>query len=110
MHKIIIRQLKKYLNITDVNKISEKFKELIIAVSQTYDDFDRDIRLIDRSMEISSRELKEKNSELIKEAEVSKLKKVEVEKLNNLMIGRELKMVELKKENKELKTKLNNQS
>jgi hypothetical protein len=42
-----------------------------------------------------------------KQAEVAiKTKIEEIEKTNNLMIGRELKMVELKKENEELKKQL----
>jgi signal transduction histidine kinase len=59
-HKLIERQLLKHVpNDTDVPV------ELINAVSAAYSDFDEDRRMIERSMEISSKELLSANREML---------------------------------------------
>lgn len=55
---------------------------------------------------LSQKEVEDKNRELKKSYEEIKERKEELEKFYNLTLGRELKMVELKKENEELKEKL----
>ena len=57
MHRTLVRQLDKYADLTPESVVSP-WKELLSAVSTTYDDFDRDKQLIERSLEISSHELR----------------------------------------------------
>ena len=61
----------------------------------------RDLELSEtrEKLELSLAELENKNIELQHKIE-------EMETMNRMMIGRELKMIELKKENEELKSKL----
>ena len=61
MHSILKRQLRKYLG---SEKAPEKYTELFKAISMTYEGFDKDRDLIERSLEISSKELTEKNERL----------------------------------------------
>ena len=56
--------------------------------------------------EESRRDLEHKSAEAVKSKEDMEMRMQEIEKLNKLMVGRELKMIELKKENEELKKKL----
>ena len=50
-HRLLIRQIKKYLGTETIPAGMETFFE---AVSQAYHDFDNDRLMIERSMEISS--------------------------------------------------------
>lgn len=56
-HKTLVRQIRKYLG--DNPQINTDFTELLKAVSATYTHADDDRALIERSLEISSRELSE---------------------------------------------------
>lgn len=97
--------------------------DLLNLVSQTYDNFDEDRTLTQRSLEISSRELSEKNKQLkdelshlktsgikislLEEAEMAlKTRADELEKLNQIMIDRESRIIELKNKVKELERQL----
>jgi len=62
MNKILVRQIKKYFG--PESNLPSDMKDLIDAVSTTYDSFDQDRALIERSLEISSKELSEINSTL----------------------------------------------
>jgi PAS domain S-box-containing protein len=59
MHKTLERQMKKYLG--DKMKLPSEVEKLLEAINVTYEGFDNDRELIDRSLEISSRELAEAN-------------------------------------------------
>jgi PAS domain-containing protein len=56
MHKTLARQVAHHIN--DPSLVSSPWTELLDAVSTTYEGFDQDRLLIERSLEISSRELK----------------------------------------------------
>lgn len=56
MHKTLVRQIQHALGDNPV--ISEELRELFESISVTYEDFDKDRALIERSLEISSEELK----------------------------------------------------
>lgn len=56
MHKTLIRQVEHHIK--DRSVISADWQELLEAVSATYESFDQDRLLIERSLEISSHELK----------------------------------------------------
>lgn len=57
MHKTLARQLEHHIK--DDGAVPAEWQELLDAISGTYESFDRDRILIERSLEISSRELKE---------------------------------------------------
>lgn len=59
MNKVLERQIKKYLNGVDISSLP--FQEFIQAVSTSYDDAENDQDLIDRSLDISSREMIDRN-------------------------------------------------
>ncbi|MCP4213985.1 MAG: PAS domain S-box protein [bacterium] len=59
-HSLLKRQLKKYFN----NTIPEELQGFIRAVDTAYYQFDEDREMLERSMELSSQELLEANSEL----------------------------------------------
>ena len=95
MHKTLARQVKRYLG---EKPVPAEFKELLEAINKTYLGFDRDRKLNERSLEISSRELTQKNEELKKEINLANQKTEELEILNKAMTGREVRMAELKEE------------
>ena len=66
-HKILERQIRKTFG--EKASIEKKYQELLAIVSKTYDGFDEDRLLIERSLEISSKELNTINNQLKKEKE-----------------------------------------
>lgn len=76
MNKLLKRQLQKYLGLSE---IPEDFSKLLNVISESYDHYEKDRRLIERSIEISSREMIELNLELKKEKEDLKKAQMELE-------------------------------
>ena len=101
LHKVLKRQIKKYLG--DDFEISPKLELLLKAVSDTYTHADEDRDLVNYAMDVSSKEFLEINTNLKKQQEVLAERTEEVERINALMVDREMKMIELKEENKNLK-------
>lgn len=58
MHNTLRRQLRRYLG--DQADLNARYEELVSAISETYSHFDEDRHLLERSLEISSRELSER--------------------------------------------------
>lgn len=115
MNKILDRQIKKEFG--DVDKIPEKLKSFLDVINDSYNNFDKDIALLGRSLDISSKELTEANKDLRKENQKAEIivkertldletRVREIEKLNKVMVGREMKMIELKDHIKELQGKI----
>jgi hypothetical protein len=100
LHKTLQRQIKKFLSAPDA--IPSEYQALLQAVSDTYTHTDEDRALIERSLELSSREMMQKNSNLEQEKQKLEEKTHQLERMNKLMIDRELKMVELKQQIKKL--------
>ncbi len=67
MNKLLERQLQKYLG--DSKAIDDNIKALLKAISESYDHYEKDRKLIERSIELSSKEMIELNTELKKEKE-----------------------------------------
>lgn len=65
-HKLLERQLRKHQ--IDWNELPEHIQQLLINVGQTYEHFEQEYNLIERSIDISSEELIETNSLLRKQA------------------------------------------
>jgi two-component system, NtrC family, sensor kinase len=65
VNSILIRQISR--TVGGATTLPPKVIDLLNLVSQTYDNFDEDRTLTQRSLEISSRELSEKNKQLKEE-------------------------------------------
>jgi len=62
VHSLLKRQLKKYLS--DGFVVPEEMKEFVDSVNRAYKQFDEDREMLERSLELSSRELMQANSEM----------------------------------------------
>lgn len=93
MHRILERQIKRYLG--ENVAISSDWKALFESISKTYADFDEDRTLLDRSLDLSSKEFLENSRHLKniqKENERSAIERIEsLEKyqtlVDNLSVG-----------------------
>lgn len=104
MNKVLERQIKKIFG--NIESVPQALYAFLKVVSDTYDNAEEDRRLIEHSLELSSKELGELNQNLRKESETLKTNMQETERMNKLMVDRELKMIELKEELKLLKAQL----
>ncbi len=101
MNTVLERQLKKVFG--SLENVPPGFEVLLKMVSDAYNHADEDRLLVERSLELSSRELGELNARIKKDADHLKNKIDELTRMNRLMVDRELKMMELKKEIEALK-------
>jgi PAS domain-containing protein len=62
MHSLLMRQIKRYFG--DPSKITEPWRDFIRAVNDAYGEFDADRELLERSLDLSSQELLQANSEM----------------------------------------------
>ena len=104
MNKVLERQLKKVFG--SLETVPQEVEAILKIISDTYDHAEEDRLMIERSLEISSKELGALNAQTKEESEKLKTSLAETERINKLMIDRELKMIELKKENEALRTQL----
>ena len=104
MNKVLERQLKKVFG--SLQAVPKDIEKLLPLVSDAYDHAEEDRAMIERSMEISSKELNELNEKLRSDSASLKKNLDELERMNKLMVDRELKMIELKKEVESLKAQL----
>jgi len=91
LNKLLHRQIRKTLG--DFDSLPEKHKELFNSISESYNFYEKDRRMIERSMELSSDEMIGLYKQLKKETDET-IQKSE----GNL----ELKNIELERKNKEL--------
>jgi PAS domain S-box-containing protein len=68
MHKLLVRQIKKYLRDTSS---TENIHNLFKVISDSYDHYEKDRKMLERSIELSSTEMIELNNKLRKETEES---------------------------------------
>ena len=104
MHKTLQRQIIKYLGSLDIVSKDPKLVNLFNIISLTYQNYDEDKKLIEHSLELSSKELNEKNKILQEQLKNVESQKTNLERLNKFMVDRELKMIDLKKEIERFKT------
>src|SRR3989338_3435711 len=102
MHKILERQLRKYFG----SGVPSGLKDFLDAVSYTYIHFDEDRALMERSLELNSKEMGEANRSLQNEIQIVKARTEELERFQKVTVGRELRMVELKNRIRELEKEL----
>ena len=103
LHPVLERQIKKILGEDDVAKFPQVWQDFLKAISDTYKHNDEDRALIERSLDLSSKELSENNQKLRGNIAAEQAKTDELERMNKLMVDRELKMIELKREIEDLK-------
>lgn len=70
MHKVIERQIQRFLGEKGIEDMSEECKSLFQAISDTYNHFDNDRSLLLRSLDLSSEEFAEINKKLKSENEI----------------------------------------
>jgi signal transduction histidine kinase/CheY-like chemotaxis protein len=73
MHRLLKRQIKKSLISTDMN--TEEIKSFVNSINEAYKQMDSDYEMLERAMDLASKELQEKNLSLLKE--VTEKKKAE---------------------------------
>ena len=96
MHKTLERQLKKIFG--SLEAVPKELNAFVALVNETYVHNDEDRALVEHSLDISSKEMGELNAKILKESGTLKTSLAETERMNKLMVDRELKMIELKKE------------
>ena len=64
MHKLLVRQLRRYLGIERDEEVPAELRELLRVISTTYQQSDEDRRMVERSLALTSKELNERNEEL----------------------------------------------
>jgi PAS domain S-box-containing protein len=79
MNKLLARQVKKFLG--EGATLPEGYAQLMAAVSDAYDHYEMDRQMLDRVMELSSREMVELNQKLRHEIEESRKTSSELEHL-----------------------------
>jgi len=67
MNKLLLRQIDKYIKAGD--DVPENVKALLNVISESYDHYEKDRKMLERSIELSSMEMIELNNRLRKETE-----------------------------------------
>ncbi|MBW9173121.1 sensor histidine kinase [Clostridium estertheticum] len=83
LHKLLKRQLKKHLGLTE---IPDNLKEFINAIDEAYKQNDDDKLMVERSLELSSKELSEMIAEL-RRAQVELLQREKMASIGQLAAG-----------------------
>jgi light-regulated signal transduction histidine kinase (bacteriophytochrome) len=91
LNKLLHRQIRKALG--DFDALPEKYKELFNAISESYDFYEKDRRMMERSIELSSDEMIGLYKQLKKETD---------ETIQKSEANLEIKNIELERKNKEL--------
>ncbi len=80
MHRLLERQLRRYLGRTD--SFPKEWEELINAVDDAYEQADADRLLLERSLDLTSQELIERNSDLSNDVAARQRAQEELRRLN----------------------------
>ena len=93
LHKLLERQLRSVPG--GIDTLPEAYKGMIEAINQSYHQFDEDRLMLERSLELTSQELLERNQQLRhKLAESERFQqelrreKEEIANFNNIMLGK----------------------
>lgn len=70
MHRVLERQYKKYFGDSPITDLPKNIQDLLLTISNTYENSDSDRDLLLRSLDLSSKEFVEVNSTLKKENEI----------------------------------------
>jgi len=83
MHPLLERQIKRYLG--DSASVPEAWLPFLKAVGEAYEQADADSRLVERSLELMSEELTERNAELLKQLAERQRAEAQLEHLLSLL-------------------------
>ena len=104
MHKLLARQLKRYLE-GRLESTPKVLHEFIQAVNTAYEQADTDRHLLEHSLEVTSQEMQERYAKVLMEIEQRRVteellraKNQELAAINDMMLGREERVLELKSE------------
>ena len=75
-NRLLERQLKRYIKTADIS--GPEFQDLFAAISQAYTHNEEDRQLIERSLELSSRELSDANSALREASKIIEIRNKEM--------------------------------
>ena len=89
LHTLLARQLKRTFG--NLDAVPEVWREWLTNVNTAYHQADTDRTLLERALDLTSKELLKKNQQLQNE-------KTSLEAANRLMMGREERVLELKEE------------
>src|SRR4051812_45586833 len=95
MNKVLERQLKRVFG--SLESVPKNIEPFLKVVNDTYDHNEEDRAMIERSLDISSKELSELNKRLQLESSALRSKLSELEHINKLAASQEAKMLNLKK-------------
>lgn len=78
MHRVLARQIRRHLGVGP-ESLPSSWKNLLDAIDTTYQHFDEDRDLIERSLELSSQELLAQNTNITQEKQLLEQKNKQIE-------------------------------
>ena len=106
LNKLLLRQAQKYLG--GLDKVPEDYHAFLQAINESYNHYEKDHRLLERSIELSSTEMIELNEQLQKETIELKKAHEEYEKFRQNVLTQptkvELDFIEAEKELKQIES------
>ncbi|MGH2564014.1 MAG: sensor histidine kinase [Ginsengibacter sp.] len=95
LNKLLLRQVQKYVG--GIDKVPPCYTEFIKSVSDSYDHYEKDHRLLERSIELSSQEMIELNEQLKNETEQLKTAHHELQATEKIRLEKRLDEEKIKK-------------
>jgi signal transduction histidine kinase len=95
INKLLLRQAHKYLG--GLDKVPENYHAFIQAISESYNHYEKDHHLLERSIELSSTEMIELNEQLKKETEQLKIAHEELQATETIRLEKRLDEEKIKK-------------
>ena len=95
LNKLLLRQAQKYLG--GLDKVPEDYNAFLQAINESYNHYEKDHRLLERSIELSSTEMIELNEQLQKETIELKKAHEELRATENIRLEKRLDEEKIKK-------------
>src|ERR1700722_3271428 len=95
LNKLLLRQAKKYLG--GLDKVPDNYLAFIQAINESYNHYEKDHRLLERSIELSSSEMVELNEQLRNETQELKKAHQELSDTEKIRLEKTLDEEKIKK-------------